>query len=219
MTKTVLVLPGCSDSMVVEMFQRRGWGAILAELYEDLDFFKNHLGDDLKAICFTGGTDVNPEIYGEERGPTTEEPDYERDAFEVSVFERFKDTDVYLFGICRGAQLLNVLNGGRMSQEVGYRGGKVNTVVSDELVDALNLDDTYIDHDVCHHQGMHVGPDADQGHVYGWSNESRDLDYLIHYPETRSYGVQGHPEWGHRETEDLFFAGVDLVMKYQEGQR
>lgn len=100
MTKTVLVLPGCSDRSVVDMFRRRGWGVALVT---SMDWIDRHLDvEDIDAICFTGGTDVNPEIYGEERGPTTEEPDYERDAFEVSVFERFKDTDVYLFGICRG---------------------------------------------------------------------------------------------------------------------
>jgi len=216
--------------MVVEMFQRRGWRAILIEVLEDLDFFKNHFGDDPKAICFTGGTDVNPEIYGEERGPTTEEPDRERDAFEVALYERFKDTDVYLFGICRGAQLLNVLNGGKMIQECGYRGGQVEVTVSDALEDAMNLDvpmrqdgryPVYLEHDVCHHQGMFVGRESDNNVVFGWSHneekEHRYLDYVIHYPKTRSYGVQGHPEWGHKETEDLFFAGVDLVMKYQEG--
>lgn len=222
MTKTVLVLPGCSDTSVVEMFRRRGWDSVM---YDEWIGWQGGNPNPPTAICFTGGTDVDPKIYGEEPGPTTEEPDHERDAFEVSIYEKFKDTDVYLFGICRGAQLLNVLNGGRMIQEVGYRGGRVEIVVSDDLETALGLElivtkhgsiPNYLEHDVCHHQGMVAGFGHDGGSVYGFSQSSTQLDYVIHYPETRSYGVQGHPEWGHKETEDLFFAGIDLVMK-QEG--
>src|SRR5690606_16855388 len=116
--KTVLILPGCTDTSAVKMFQNRGWDAALWGNHETFDFMEGY-----DAICFMGGTDVDPAVYGEERGSTTQTPDKKRDAFEVSVFNRFKDTDVYLFGICRGAQLLNVLNGGEMIQECGYRGG------------------------------------------------------------------------------------------------
>lgn len=218
--KTVLILPGCTDTSAVKMFQNRGW---LTGLYD-------HQHDTLDtipkvdAICFMGGTDVDPAIYGEERGPTTQAPDKKRDEFEVAVFEKFKDTDVYLFGICRGAQLLNVLNGGKMIQECGYRGGHVDVIVSDDLEDAMGLEPILkkggrdfhnIPHNVCHHQGMVSGPDDDKKSVFGFTHDDGNgyLDYVIHYPKTRSYGVQGHPEWGHKETEDLFFAGIDLVMK------
>lgn len=203
MTKTVLILPGCTDTDAVEMFERRGW---LTGLYD-------HQHDTLDtipkvdAICFMGGTDVDPAIYGQERGPTTQSPDKNRDAFEVSVFEMFKDTDVYLFGICRGAQLLNVLNGGQMIQECGYHGGEVDIKTSH----ALSMG-KILKHNVCHHQGMIANSNCDNLAVWGYSTEEC-LDYVIHYPKTRSYGVQGHPEWGHKETEDLFFAGIDLVMK------
>lgn len=221
--KTVLILPGDSALSAVEMFQNRGWDAVLYNsIWSVEEYFEE--GFPLDAICFMGGTDVDPAIYGEERGPTTQTPDKKRDAFEVDVFNRFKDTDVYLFGICRGAQLLNVLNGGKMIQECGYRGGNSKIIVSNELEDALGLEGplkmdgrgpVLLDHNVDHHQGMLVGPDADKDTIFGFTDDGLDdsLDYVIHYPKTRSYGVQGHPEWGHKETEDLFFAGIDLTMK------
>lgn len=220
--KTVLVLPGCTDTSAVKMFELRGWNAFI------FDGAPGEMNDyKPTAICFMGGTDVDPAIYGEERGPTTQSPDKKRDAFELSVFNRFKDTDVYLFGICRGAQLLNVLNGGKMIQECGYRGGNAKIIVSNELEDFMGLEvplkmdgrgPVLLDHNVCHHQGMLTGPDADEGTIFGFTDDGLDdsLDYVIHYPETRSYGVQGHPEWGHKETEDLFFAGIDLVMDYED---
>lgn len=225
MTKTVLILPGCTDTSAVKMFQNRGWVSVLYDhKIDSLDLIAECNFD---AICFMGGTDVDPAIYGEESGPTTQTPDKKRDAFEVSVFEKFKDTDVYLFGICRGAQLLNVLNGGKMIQECGYRGGNREIIISDALEDAMGLEPIltewgretrYIPHNVCHHQGMiAIGGDSDS--VFALDGGPGDLDYVIHYPKTRSYGVQGHPEWGHKETEDLFFAGIDLVMSSGEDQK
>lgn len=218
--KTVLILPGCTDTSAVKMFQNRGWYSRIIDSLEEID--KEIDLDLLDAICFMGGTDVDPAIYGEERGPTTQTPDKKRDAFEVSVFNRFKDTDVYLFGICRGAQLLNVLNGGEMVQECGYRGGNHEIIISNELEDAMGIEPVltkwgrevrYIPHNVCHHQGM-IAKGEDTDTVFAFDGDSgSNLDYVIHYPKTRSYGVQGHPEWGHKETEDLFFAGIDLVMK------
>lgn len=102
-----------------------------------------------------------------------------------------------------------------MIQEVGYRGGEVEVFGSDLIENAMGFPDGYIRHDVCHHQGMVAKGDFNEKI---WVEECESgLDYLIHYPKTRSYGVQGHPEWGHKETEDLFFAGIDLVMNYQEG--
>jgi gamma-glutamyl-gamma-aminobutyrate hydrolase PuuD len=105
----------------------------------------------------------------------------------------FKDTPVYLFGICRGAQLLNVLNGGRMIQECGYRGGK-------------QIDSKGRSVEVCHHQGIISQAD-------NVISESEDgLTYSFYYPETRSYGHQAHPEWCDK-TEEIFFSEIDLVMK------
>lgn len=224
--KTVLVLPGCTDTSAVKMFQNRGWEAILVDHPSVLDEYE--LVAD--AICFMGGTDVDPAIYGEERGPTTQSPDKKRDEFEVSIFNRFKDTPVYLFGICRGAQLLNVLNGGKMIQECGYRGGNAKIIVSNIIEHHMGFETPLkmdgrgpilLDHNVCHHQGMLAGPDADEDTIFGFTDDGLDdsLDYVIHYPKTRSYGVQGHPEWGHKETEDLFFAGIDLVMSSGEDQK
>jgi hypothetical protein len=36
-------------------------------------------------------------------------------------------------------------------------------------------------------------------------------EYVLYYPKTRSLCFQPHPEWGHKETEDLFF---DLIEEY-----
>lgn len=190
MTKTVLILPGCTDTDAVKMFERRGWSARIIDSIEEIN---NETDLDLlDAVCFMGGTDVDPAIYGEERGPTTQSPDKKRDEFEVSVFNMFKDTDVYLFGICRGAQLLNVLNGGQMVQECGYRGGK-------------QIDSKGRSVEVCHHQGILAQEDF-------ILSESHDgMTYSMYYPETRSYGHQAHPEWC-PDTEEVFFSEIEAIL-------
>src|SRR5258708_5997364 len=66
--------------------------------------------DDL--ILFAGGTDVNPKLYGEKQGTWTGRSDFQRDAFEQTVFEMYPDNPK--LGICRGSQFVNVMNGGKL---------------------------------------------------------------------------------------------------------
>lgn len=67
-------------------------------------------------LCFTGGADVSPELYGEEDVGSYCSP--ERDKREEQVFDWAYDHDVPMVGICRGGQFLNVMNGGKMWQDV-----------------------------------------------------------------------------------------------------
>lgn len=53
-------------------------------------------------VVFTGGTDVNPELYEEKRIRTTGRPDTKRDKFEEQVFAQAKFLNIPMFGICRG---------------------------------------------------------------------------------------------------------------------
>jgi putative glutamine amidotransferase len=70
------------------------------------------------ALLLTGGTDVDPALYGESRSPETDEPDLERDAAEVRVLREALDRDIPILAICRGHQLLNVALGGTLAQHI-----------------------------------------------------------------------------------------------------
>lgn len=68
-------------------------------------------------VLFTGGEDVSPYLYGEEPHVRTFfNP--QRDAQEAQVYRMAKDKGIPCLGICRGAQFLNVMNKGRMVQNV-----------------------------------------------------------------------------------------------------
>ncbi len=68
-------------------------------------------------LLLTGGADVSPAYYNETPGPYTRTNE-RRDAFEVSLVREALDLDVPILGICRGFQLLNVVMGGKLIQDL-----------------------------------------------------------------------------------------------------
>lgn len=72
-------------------------------------------------VLFTGGADVSPHFYGEEIHPQTSYSTYRDDAC-ASLYEDALQRDLPMVGICRGAQFLNVMNGGRLWQHVDKHG-------------------------------------------------------------------------------------------------
>ncbi|MBI1898533.1 MAG: gamma-glutamyl-gamma-aminobutyrate hydrolase family protein [Acidobacteria bacterium] len=74
--------------------------------------------DDVDGLLVTGGTDVNPELYGEERRPETDEPDRERDELESRLIREAVSKDIPLLCICRGMQMFNVAHGGTLHQHL-----------------------------------------------------------------------------------------------------
>ena len=76
-----------------------------------------HLSD-VDGLMLTGGTDVNPSLYGQEAGPDTSAPDDERDAMELELLREALTKDMPVLAICRGMQLLNVAQGGTLHQHL-----------------------------------------------------------------------------------------------------
>ena len=71
----------------------------------------------LDALIISGGDDVDPSLYGEERINTTE-LDPLRDAFEINLVRLALAQCLPLLGICRGMQVMNVALGGGLIQNV-----------------------------------------------------------------------------------------------------
>lgn len=72
--------------------------------------------EDADIVMFTGGEDVDPSLYGCERHDTTYS-NIKRDLAEKAAFEQVKPHQLCI-GICRGSQLMCVLNGGLLVQNV-----------------------------------------------------------------------------------------------------
>lgn len=74
--------------------------------------------DTVAGLVLTGGTDVDPALYGAERAPETDEPDRTRDDFEGELLRAAIARDVPVLAICRGLQLFNVVCGGTLIQHL-----------------------------------------------------------------------------------------------------
>jgi len=69
-------------------------------------------------LLLTGGTDVDPFLYGAERHPETAAPDRPRDGLELAALDQALAEGIPVFAICRGMQLLNVSRGGTLIQHL-----------------------------------------------------------------------------------------------------
>lgn len=74
--------------------------------------------DVLDGLIITGGKDIDPARYGQERHPATDEPRLDRDAWEDTLLSAAIDRGLPFLGICRGAQVLNVALGGTLVQHL-----------------------------------------------------------------------------------------------------
>ena len=69
-------------------------------------------------FLFTGGVDVDPRRYGEEKKDTCGSIQHYRDELEFKVFKKIYATKKPVMAICRGAQFVNVALGGTLYQDI-----------------------------------------------------------------------------------------------------
>lgn len=182
-----------SSYLYAQMFTKEGW-EIVDEIYTaDL-------------IQFTGGTDVSPYLYGEKQHPKTH-PNAERDKREVIVFAVALRDNIPMVGICRGAQFLNVMCGGKLWQDVsGHAVGAAHEVVDLVTDESFRATST-------HHQMMKPGKGgkvigvADESKWRsGMSNSGKVIHYqlkalndfdpeIVLYPSHNTLCFQPHPEY------------------------
>jgi putative glutamine amidotransferase len=73
---------------------------------------------DVAGLVLTGGEDIDPRVFGEERHPATDEPHHARDAYELALARRAYELRVPTLAICRGVQVMNVALGGSLVQDI-----------------------------------------------------------------------------------------------------
>lgn len=72
----------------------------------------------LSGLVLSGGSDIEPRRYGQAVSGNRE-PDPERDELELSLAHEALAAGMPIFAICRGMQLLNVVLGGTLHQDIG----------------------------------------------------------------------------------------------------
>jgi putative glutamine amidotransferase len=177
--------------------------------------------DALDGLVFSGGSDLAPELYGQEPHAETTGIVAERDGAELSLLEAALERDLPVLAICRGSQILNVVRGGDLIQhlpdEVGHNGHKETPGVfadhpvaiepGTQLAGVLGDRADIKSH---HHQGLgRVGD--------GLRVSARDGDGYVEALEDPSrrfaLGVLWHPEAG--DDRRLFEALVEEAAAYR----
>jgi putative glutamine amidotransferase len=74
--------------------------------------------DSVSGLVLTGGEDVDPARYGEERNEKVRSVNVARDATEAALVEEAKARGMPVLAICRGIQILNVALGGTLVQDI-----------------------------------------------------------------------------------------------------
>jgi putative glutamine amidotransferase len=72
----------------------------------------------LDGLLLTGGSDVNPVLYGQPRAAESEPPDDARDELEMKLLAEALAADLPVLAICRGLQLFNVFHQGTLVQHL-----------------------------------------------------------------------------------------------------
>jgi len=84
---------------------------------------KPHLINAVDGVVIGGGDDIEPQHYGEvapvgKDGDFSRSYDPARDQLEIAMIKAALKSDVPMLGICRGAQLINVVSGGNLHQDI-----------------------------------------------------------------------------------------------------
>lgn len=192
--------------------------AIFAKMPEDFEVVKDFKDADI--YVFTGGEDIDPAIYNDKR-LSVSQFNRHRDEYELDAHGHI-EKDKIKIGICRGAQLLNCLNGGQLWQDVNNHWGGHHEIVIN--VKGITPTNTATINSI-HHQMMIAGPKAETLAVAYESTyrvkgdrEVRGTIFtdneVLWYPDTKSFCFQAHPEFGHPETTDIFFKMLKHVGVY-----
>jgi len=74
--------------------------------------------EQLDGVFIAGGIDIDPASYGAERHVLTGRADRARDRVEMLMTRWALDEGKPVFGVCRGAQVINVVCGGTLYQDI-----------------------------------------------------------------------------------------------------
>jgi putative glutamine amidotransferase len=150
-------------------------------------------------LVFSGGRDVDPALYDQERHEEADEPDQRRDRFELALMRAALEAGVPFLAIGRGLHILALARGGTLTQHLpGHRPARARYTPHDVVLsgDSLlgRLLGTQVQVPAAHHQApYHLGEGLT---VTGWSTDGEVTEALEVDGYRFGVGVQWHPEEG-----------------------
>jgi gamma-glutamyl-gamma-aminobutyrate hydrolase PuuD len=182
--------------------------------------------DALSGLVLSGGSDIDPELYGDEMHAETFGVQRRRDDAELALLRGALERDMPVLGICRGIQVLNVGLGGDLHQHlpelVGHERHKhdppgqfvehdVEIAPHTRLAELMGPRASVMSH---HHQGLRrVG----EGLVEAGYAEDGSIEAVEAPGKRFALGVLWHAEAG---TDLSLFEGlVEEARRYADARR
>jgi putative glutamine amidotransferase len=175
----------------------------------------------LDGLLLTGGGDIDPAVFGQDKHPATDTIVPERDQSELTLARWALAEDKPMLAVCRGIQVMNVAAGGALIQDIPTQVEHPLThsfgsdVARDTIAHAVRVDpnsrlarilgSTEAGVNSWHHQACQT---PGQGLVYtAWAP-----DGVVEAAEAPAHrlavGVQWHPE-------DLFYHRADMLALFR----
>src|SRR5690625_2067967 len=104
-------------ALYVEVLERHGLASYLLTQAHDRSSIEAIL-DRCNGLVLSGGEDIEPERYGEERREGLGMTNPARDEMELEALTLALERELPILGICRGCQLINVYLGGTLYQDL-----------------------------------------------------------------------------------------------------
>lgn len=161
--------------------------------------------EDAQVVVFTGGEDINPEIYNCKKHRSTYF-NRRRDKEELEAYKKVRK-DQFIVAICRGAQMCCALNGGKLVQDCsghqcGYSHGITNGEVTYQItsihhqmmypytIDKKNYDILYKSSEILSDRWEGDGIDPKK-----IMKDGEPEIIMFHTPGSpKALAIQGHPE-------------------------
>ena len=176
-------------------------------------------------IIFSGGQDIAPFRYGEEPHVKLQEICPERDEFDFLLYRLAKEKKLPILGICRGYQLMNVAEGGKLYQDLSLKAGdnfkhsqghgpsipthSIKIEAGSRLAEILGKEELRVNS--FHHQAIKDVPES-------LKVSGKALDDVIEAIELKDYpfgiGVQLQAQY--QDIQRIFLALVEAGREYQK---
>lgn len=218
--ESLWMLPGYMDAVL-----EAGGVPIMLPLSRDYDVI-NAVAEKCDGFLFSGGHDVSPMLYNENKSDKCGKISFERDCEEQMLFDIALRDNKPVLGICRGIQLINVLLGGTLYQDLPSQRPtnvehhqlppydipihRVDIVENSPLCKLLNVDKMMVNS--YHHQAIKDLAKPLSAMAY---SEDGLVEGVYVRDKKFVWAVQWHPEFSYKKDEKsraIFKSFVDSCM-------
>lgn len=189
-------------------------------------------------VMLPGGSDWNPKLYNHSKHVTTGYND-RIDEEQMSIIKEAIKHDVFMIGICRGAQGLTIAAGGVLIQNVTNHGNDHSIYLKSRFLanQSVKVLCNSYHHQMCFPYVLkkdkfeivaysrnvsgkyEFGPEENERYNHMIADSFKEPE-IIWYPEIGGYAIQAHPEF--TKTNDVLYESwlnllkLDIIEKYNQ---